>query len=116
MLLTYINAHGGNYASSLAFCNSSSANTDGLLNIGGGSGGPSIKYTKPSWQAAVYGAPSTNVRGLPDVSLFASNGIWGHGLVYCMSDSNAGGSPCVYSNPADHLANTAGGTSFAAPA
>ena len=28
----------------------------------------------------------TGVRDLPDVSLFAANGLWGHYYVFCYSD------------------------------
>ena len=117
MLLAYVNAHGSTtYANSGAYCNSSSGRN--LADVDAGSGGPSAKYTQPSWQSAVYGAQSANVRGLPDVSLFASSGFWGHGLVFCMSDTRSGanGTACDYTNATDHYYNTAGGTSFAAPA
>ena len=114
MLLSYVNAHGGSYANAVAYCNSTSGLN--LIDVDGGSGGPSAVYTKPAWQSAVYGSPTTNVRGVPDVSLFASSGFWGHGLVFCMSVAGAGGTTCNYANATDHYHNTAGGTSFAAPA
>ena len=59
MLLAYVNAHGSTtYANSGAYCNSSSGRN--LADVDAGSGGPSAKYTQPSWQSAVYGAPSAN--------------------------------------------------------
>ncbi len=93
------------------FCASRTANKDGLLAVVGGSGGPSNcasgsasrfggntcqGYKKPSWQS-VYGNPADNVRDIPDVSLFAANGIWGHYYVVCYSDPgrNRGGVPCT---------------------
>ncbi len=41
-------------------------------------GGSCKGYAKPSWQTGVPGIPSDGVRDIPDVSLFASNGFWGH--------------------------------------
>ena len=71
-------------------------------------------YAKPSYQAGVFGNPNDHVRDLPDVSLFAANGVWGHYYVFCYSDpaTGAGGAPCT-GNPADW--SGAGGTSFSAP-
>lgn len=99
---------------------SSLCNGRSYLDISGGSGGPSgcatgapsvsgvvggtcAGYAKPAWQSIV-GNPHDGVRDLPDVSLFASNGPWGHSYVVCDSDSSVGG--CV---------TGFGGTSFAAP-
>ena len=88
-----------------------------FMNTAGGSGGPSVFWTQPSWQAGVYGVPANaTTRMQPDLSLFAANGLYGHALVFCMSDPNAGGTTCDYSNPDNVLFNSAGGTSFAAPA
>jgi subtilase family serine protease len=96
----------------IAYCNEAK---QPLLNIVGGSGGKSLYYSKPDWQAGVPGIPNDHVRGLPDVSLFASNGIWAHFYLFCMSDTNEGGAPCIYTNQNDLFANAAGGTSFSAP-
>jgi hypothetical protein len=89
-----------------------------FLNTAGGSGGPSYLWGQPSWQTGVAGMPQTVTRAIPDVSLFAANGLYGHALLYCMSDTktNAGAQPCNYLNPTDVIYNSAGGTSFAAPA
>jgi hypothetical protein len=109
-------------------CNSQFASQNGLLTTAGGSGGASIMSSQPEWQTGIYGQSNGAARTLPDVSLFAANGFFGHALVYCMSDvimSSSGdpdeppvvqGSPCDYSNPDDVVLNSAGGTSFAAPA
>jgi subtilase family serine protease len=112
------------------FCNSNSGEASFLTNVGG-SGGPSgcatgspstsgvvggtcAGYAKPSWQAGVVGIPNDGVRDLPDVSLFAANGLWGHYYFFCYSDpkSGYGGAPC---NGAPSGWSAAGGTSFATP-
>lgn len=101
------------YKNGVTFCNSSSGS--GFLDIVGGSGAPSIVYSKPYWQSGIPGMPSDGVRDLPDISLFASNGFWFHAILFCMSDAKQAGFPCDYSNPSDTLNNSAGGTSFTAP-
>ncbi|HEX8818139.1 MAG TPA: protease pro-enzyme activation domain-containing protein, partial [Terriglobales bacterium] len=115
---------------STGFCNASSVGTT-LLSVFGGSGGPSgcatgtaatsrtvsgtcAGFQKPSWQS-VFGNPSDGVRDIPDVSLFASNGIWGHYLVFCWSNTAEaadGGALCV--GDPDTWAG-GGGTSFSSP-
>jgi subtilase family serine protease len=111
------------------FCGSSLAQQYETLGVAAGSGGPSgcatgvpaanlvvggscKGYPKPSWQTGVTGNPSDGVRDLPDVSLFAANGLWGHFYVYCLTDPYNGGQPCVGS---PFYWNGAGGTSFSAP-
>ena len=49
---------------------------------------------------------------IPDVSLFASNGTWGHYYVVCWSDIANGGSPCT---GAPSTWSGFGGTSLASP-
>lgn len=98
----------------LTACNTS--NGQRFLNTAGGSGGPSVLWTQPIWQTDIYGAPSSAARMLPDISLFAANGLYGHALVFCMSDPTVGGTACDYTNPDNVYYNSAGGTSFAAPA
>ena len=103
-------------------CNSSTASSDSLLNIGAGSGAPSSCATgsgascqgwpKPSWQSGLLGNPADGVRDVPDVSLFAAVGAWGHFYIFCYSDPNNGGSPCT---GAPISWSGAGGTSFASP-
>ena len=109
------------------FCNSPVGKAD-FINNSGGSGGPSgcatgfptvagvvsgtcAGYAKPAWQS-VLGNPSDGVRDLPDVSLFAANGVWGHFYIYCYSDTVNGGTACT---GAPSGWSGAGGTSFAAP-
>jgi hypothetical protein len=100
------------------------------LTTAGGSGGPSAcafgdptipgvvsgtcsGYSKPSFQTLVVGNPSDGVRDLPDVSMFAANGVWGHYFVLCYSNPAGGGVPCPTNNPSAWAG--AGGTSFGAP-
>jgi len=52
------------------------------------------------------------VRDIPDVSLFAANGVWGHYYVICWSDAANGGASC--SGAPSGWAG-AGGTSFSSP-
>ena len=109
------------------FCNSSTGS--GFLTTASGSGGPSgcasgtpttsgvvsgtCKGTaKPSWQSGILGNPADGVRDIPDVSLFAANGVWGHYYVYCYSNTSGGGVACTGA-PSGWAG--AGGTSFSSP-
>lgn len=111
-----------------SFCATRTASQDGFLTVTAGSGGPSgcatgspfsfgivggtcKGYTKPSWQVAA-GNPADGVRDIPDVSLFAGNGVWGHYYVFCWSDTANGGAPC---SGAPSSWAGAGGTSFSSP-
>ncbi len=112
------------------FCNSTTGKAD-FLSTAAGSGGPSdcatgagsslyaytedttcAGYAKPSWQSGIFGNPKDGVRDIPDVSLFASNGIWGHYAVICYSDPSGGGVSC---SGAPSTWAGVGGTSVAAP-
>jgi hypothetical protein len=112
------------------FCNSSTG--AGFLSTGAGSGGPSgcatgagnaagayvedttcKGYAKPSWQSGIFGNPADGVRDVPDVSLFASNGVWGHYIIICASDISNGGVPCT---GAPSTWYGVGGTSASSPA
>ena len=100
------------------------------IDLTAGSGGPSncqtqnssgvctAGYAKPAWQTGVTGVPSDNVRDVPDVSLFASNGINGSFYPICEEDANAsqGGSSssCDINSPYEDFQGV-GGTSAAAP-
>ncbi|MGD0733082.1 MAG: protease pro-enzyme activation domain-containing protein, partial [Terracidiphilus sp.] len=80
-------------------------------------------YPKPSWQSgaslpggvAVYGVPSDGVRDIPDVSMFAANGVWGHYEVVCWSDPSqtSGGAASCSGAPSSWAGF--GGTSVASP-
>jgi hypothetical protein len=92
--------------------------------IAGGGGGPStcgnptldsnnnvtacVPTAKPSWQAGT-GVPADNARDIPDVSLFAANGLNGSFYAVCAADGDcqAGSSPQI---------SGFGGTSVASPA
>ncbi len=126
VLLATAYGYSTTYGSS-GFCNSTTGKED-YLTTGGGSGGPSgcatgspsktgivggtcKGYAKPSWQS-VLGNPSDGVRDLPDISLFAANGVWGHYYVYCDSDTRDDGAACT---GAPSGWSGAGGTSFSSP-
>lgn len=117
VLANYLgDANGG-----LDFCNNVVGELLFLDDIAG-SGGPSTVYPKcttdpsdPNCFSQTQTGGDT-MRDLPDVSLFAGNGVYSHALLYCMSSRKQGGAPCNYNNADDTIANSAGGTSFAAPA
>jgi|HubBroStandDraft_6_1064221.scaffolds.fasta_scaffold03268_2 subtilase family serine protease len=109
------------------FCNSA-LGEDEFLSTGSGSGGPSgcatgapsisgvvsgtcAGYAKPSWQSGVAGIVADGVRDIPDVSLFAANGVWGHYYPFCDTDPEDFGT--CSGAPSGWLG--AGGTSFSSP-
>ena len=120
---------------SAGFCNSAAGAN--FLDFAAGSGGPSgcssgapassgvvggscAGTAKPSWQAGILGNPNDHVRDLPDVSLFAANGVWNHYYVYCFSDprQDPNNNNAVYGKPCTGAPSGwagAGGTSFSAP-
>jgi subtilase family serine protease len=122
-----IPAYGGN-----GLCNNPFAKEYALDSTVAGSGGPSNCASgspalsgglisgagscqgtaKPSWQSGVVGLPNDGVRDIPDVSLFASNGVWTHAYIACYSDLANSGSVC--SGTPDTWTQI-GGTSLAAP-
>ncbi len=125
VLLSLFEGFSEPYGSS-GFCNSSEAQSLDVLGSTGGSGGPSgcatgvpstpaevsgtcAGYPKPSYQS-LFGNPSDGVRDIPDVSLFAANGIWDHYYPFCFS--GPGGASC--SEAPDEWPG-AGGTSFSSP-
>ena len=110
------------------FCNSATGQKY-FLNTVAGSGGPSTcakgvpanfgesdgtckGAPKPDWQKGVLGIPKDGVRDLPDVSLFAANGVFGHYYVFCYSDPVNGGAPCTGT---PDTWSGGGGTSFSSP-
>ncbi len=127
LIAIFVSGSGTTYGAN-GFCNSGTViQNPQLLNSSGGSGGPSACATgalangtcegtpKPSWQA-VPGNPTDGVRDLPDVSLFAANGIWGHAYVVCWSDpsqSKNGARACSPGTP--DAWSRFGGTSVATP-
>jgi subtilase family serine protease len=110
------------------FCNTK-LGSKYLIDVSG-SGGPSTCFTgkpsipgvvsgtctgnpKPSFQTGVPGIPQDGLRDQPDLSFFASNGVWGSFYVECMSDKKTGGTDCTPYNDAIFLGG--GGTSFSSP-
>jgi subtilase family serine protease len=108
------------------FCNTQ----NGFQSLSSGGGGPSQCYSgspavsgvasgtckaypKPAWQRLVAGYVVDGARDVPDISVFAADGIWGHSYATCFSDPNSGGGPCT-GNPALWKGN-GGGTSYGAP-
>ena len=114
---------------------STGAGSGGASNCATGSGGANTRsylisepqcqgYPKPSYQTgaslnggvAVYGSTNDGVRDIPDVSMFAANGVWGHFQTVCWSDpaytadgsASCSGAPSTWSG--------FGGTSVATPA
>ena len=79
----------------------------------GGSGGVSTIYAKPSWQVGA-GVPADGKRDIPDVSMFAGDGLAGSFYVVCETDLNPGNAACSLS--ANNFADFAGfgGTSVSA--
>jgi subtilase family serine protease len=82
---------------------------DGIYAV---TGGTCKGYAKPLYQRLVKGNPADGVRDIPDVSLFASGGWWGHYAVFCFSDPNNYGAPCTGA-PSTWVPG--GGTSQSAP-
>ena len=96
------------------FCNSNTARRDNLVQVVAGSGGPSncatgtvstygvangalqrLTRNLRLWQTGLDGIPDDGVRDIPDVSLFAADGVWGHFYVTCWSDVRNGGAACT---------------------
>ena len=104
-------------AGGLAWCNSNDPHAFVGVHANGASasgGGTSSIFSKPSWQANVFGIVTGGRRDLPDVSMFGGTGDNAFILI-CNSDVANGGSPCNYSDPASTFENASGGSSAAAP-
>jgi subtilase family serine protease len=111
---------GANFLNFAAASGGPSGCATGAPSTSGVVGGTCAGAAKPSWQTGFLGNPNDHVRDLPDVSLFAANGVWNHYYVYCFSDprpdpnnnnavygKNCTGAPSGWAG--------AGGTSFSAP-
>jgi len=84
-------------------------------NIVGASGGPSSIYAKPSWQSGI--TTSDNHRDLPDVSLFASDGLQTDSFyLFCEADAIQPGSPPSCASSGSFSFFGVGGTSTSSPA
>ncbi len=123
-------------ASGTGMCNTSPySTTSGYLISAAASGGASNCYSgsgganttsalitepncqglaKPAWQSA-YGVPYDGVRDIPDVSMFASNGLWGHYEVVCWSDPAYTSSGSAVCTGAPSTWSGFGGTSVSSP-
>ena len=82
-----------------------------LLDVIAGGGGVSSTYAKPSWQSGVTGIPADGQRDLPDVSLFAGDGLLSHYYPVCQADQ---GATCNPSGPNGIVVDVDGGTSSSA--
>ena len=81
-----------------------------------GSGNCSKGYAKPAYQTGV--TPADNVRDIPDISLFASNGFNNSFYIVCQSDANVNSAPCDLSTSTTsgtHNFQGVGGTSGGTP-
>ena len=133
------------YGATPATCNNTTFDTTArYLSTGAASGGPSNcatgaggtnegdygmsvpqcqGYAKPSYQSGssltpanpVYGMPNDQVRDIPDVSLFAANGDWGHFETICWSDPTQTSGGAVSCSGAPSTWSGFGGTSVASP-
>ncbi|MFZ0815761.1 MAG: peptidase S53, partial [Candidatus Sulfotelmatobacter sp.] len=65
------------------------------------------------WQTGL-GVAKDGVRDIPDVSLFAANGLWGHYYIFCDSGTASGASTCTGAPDGANWSG-AGGTSFSSP-
>ncbi|MGC1966590.1 MAG: protease pro-enzyme activation domain-containing protein [Candidatus Acidiferrales bacterium] len=73
-------------------------------------GGTCQGYPKPSYQYLAAGVPQDGVRDVPDITMFASNGFWGHYYPVCFEESDG---VCPAGEPQNWPGY--GGTSFGAP-
>jgi len=102
----------GAYLNTTAGGGGPSGCASGVPVIAYSTGGTCSGYPKPVWQSGFLGNPSDGTRDIPDVSLFAGNGLWSHYYPACFSDTNNGGKSC---SGAPDTWSGYGGTSIAAP-
>ncbi len=127
------------FSNAVTACNNSTVQNDGFIVPVGGSGGPSNcttssatantigtavascggGYAKPAWQTGP-GVPSDGKRDIPDVSLFAGDGVIQNFYVVCQSDlaaslTNTVAAPCSLNSPFQDFVE-AGGTSVSVQA
>ncbi|HUK73868.1 MAG TPA: MBG domain-containing protein [Candidatus Bathyarchaeia archaeon] len=110
------------------------AGTGGASNCAIGAGGTNTSsagvtqpqcqgYSKPSYQTgsmltggqAVYGMPSDGLRDVPDVSMFAANGLFGHFETVCWSDPSQTSGGAASCSGAPSTWSGFGGTSVSSP-
>jgi len=106
---------GSSYQTTTAASGGPSGCASGAPSASGVTGGTCKGYAKPGWQT-LLGNPKDSVRDLPDVSLFAGDGLWLHYYLFCNSDvlDFALGQGALCSKPVSEWA-LGGGTSFASP-
>jgi hypothetical protein len=102
----------GEYLNTVAGSGGPSGCATGAADTPGAVSGTCAGYPKPSWQSGLVGNPNDGVRDVPDVSLFAANGVWDHYYVVCYSDPNYGGPSC---SGAPNTWAGYGGTSVSTP-
>lgn len=103
-------------ASALMYIPETSWNDTTTASLSASGGGASVFFSKPSWQTGT-GVPADGQRDVPDIALDASNGH--DTLLMCVNDPthNNGVGPCVTGfRDSNNNLDSAGGTSFAAPA
>jgi hypothetical protein len=81
-------------------------------NILAGSGGASIIFPKPAFQAGVSGIPAANFRAVPDVSLNAA--VFHDSTALCIADQAPAAKQCIQAGTSFFVL-LVGGTSVAAP-
>jgi hypothetical protein len=103
--------------------NSSPGTGDDTVAAGGGPSSLTLSGTpvnaKPTWQMGINGNPADGFRDIPDISLFAGDGIQGSFYLICQQDQNAvdGGTAGTCDLDAPFLdIQGVGGTSAGAPA
>ena len=125
-----LQVYGPTYSASSAeaLCNNSAAASK-FLDLLAGAGGQSActtpgssaasscagGYARPAWQSGVAGIPTGSNRLLPDVSLFAANGQFGHSYIICDSTATPNSPQCNSSSPKPTFTEI-GGTSASTPA
>jgi hypothetical protein len=144
LIAEYVNGSFTTYGSG-GFCNVASGDTTSNYMVEGGAAGGASNcatgwggattyltgtvapecqgYAKPAFQSgssltgghAVYGQPSDGVRDIPDVSLFASNGVWGHFQTVCWNDPSYTSSGSAVCTGAPSTWSGFGGTSVGSP-
>ena len=107
-IATFLSTAAGGGGPSACATGGGDTNQTSFLEVDGTCAG----YPKPAWQSGIFGNPADGVRDIPDVSLFAANGIWGHYVTVCFSDATQGGTSCA---GAPNTWSGFGGTSVAAP-
>ena len=103
-------------------CTTGATSTGATTNPGTGAAQGSLPvvnngWAKPAWQTGVQNIPNDQVRDLPDVSFFASNGfISSSAYLICVTEDLTADPQCNYQTNMEPYAQEIGGTSVATPA